>query len=122
MFMVIWFSSPSYDSESSRRATRRRSTMTTRGSYSRTLQQDIRISGTCFDFLDKALESCEDKLLSLAGVRTVVPPPKLLPMVSDIEETDNDDPERAIALQMLKDYCKTENLYVLRSIVDIMKR
>ena len=98
--------------------------MTTRGSYGRTLQQDIRISGTCFDFLDKALESCEDKLLSMAGVRTApaVPLFKLLPMVSDDEKIDNDDPERAIALQMLKEYCKTENLYVLRSIVDIMKR
>ena len=101
---------------------KRRSTLTTRGSYGRTLHQDIRISGTCFDFLDKALASCEDKLLSLAGVRANVPPTMLLPQVSDFSGIDNGDPERAMALQMLKEYCDIESLGVLRSIVDTLKR
>ena len=96
--------------------------MTTRGSLSRTLQQDIHISGTYFDDLDTALESCEDKLLSLAGVRSVGPSPKLLPMMSDFEDIDNDDPVRGLALQMLKEYCKTGDRNILRSIVDSMKR
>ncbi len=118
----VVFSGPGNGSEASKRApTRRRSTMTTRGSYGRTLQQDIHISGTCFDCLDKALESCEDKLLSLTGIRTAGPPPTLLPMMSDFEDIDNDDPERGIALHMLKDYCKTGDRNLLGSIVDNMK-
>ena len=98
--------------------------MTTRGSYGRTfLQQDIQIHGTCFDFLDKALASCEDKLLSLAASPGAgVPAAMLLPHVTDFSDIDDDDPERAEALQMLKDYCNTEDMDVLKSIVDAMKR
>ena len=121
--LSVAFSGPGNDSEASKRAlTRRRSTMTTRGSLSRTLQQDIHISGTYFDDLDTALESCEDKLLSLAGVRSAGPLPKLLPMMSDFEDIDNDDLVRGLALQMLKEYCKTGDRNILRSIVDSMKR
>ncbi len=106
-----------------RKRKKRRSTMTTQGAYSRAFMlQDVHIHGTCFDFLDKALQSCEDTLLSLAGGRAIVPPTMILPQVSDFSSIDNDDPERALVLQMLKEYCDTESLGVLKRIVDSMRR
>eukprot|EP00533_Pseudo-nitzschia_delicatissima_P000126 CAMPEP_0116103570 /NCGR_PEP_ID=MMETSP0327-20121206/13955_1 /TAXON_ID=44447 /ORGANISM="Pseudo-nitzschia delicatissima, Strain B596" /LENGTH=894 /DNA_ID=CAMNT_0003595689 /DNA_START=83 /DNA_END=2767 /DNA_ORIENTATION=+ len=106
-----------------RKRRKRRSTMTTRGSYSRVfVHQDTFIHGTCFDYLDNALESCEDALLALAGGRPIVPPMMIMPQLSDFSSIDNDDPERAEALQMLKEYCVTDSLGVLKKIIDSMRR
>ena len=124
---------PSFDSNNTQ-GRRRSSTMTTRGSYgSSYLTRDVRINGICFDYLDKALASCEDKLLTLGGIPLSVnvvgggntpttprtPTSFLLPQ---LDLFANDDPDHAMALEMLKQYCNTEKVDLLQNILSVMKQ
>ena len=62
----VAFSQPHRDEA---RELKTRNSITTRGSYGRTfLHHDLHIHGICYQFLDNALQNCEDKLLSLARV------------------------------------------------------
>jgi len=92
------------------------SNFTTRGSITSTLSPDnhhlsqVTIHGRCFASLDKALESCEDTLLSLSSMLPTNTKKKHQPNQYPRDNDDHDcDLYRPLAKEMLSQYCDVDD-------------